>query len=294
MTEGTTMVGDMPEFESVTRDHVLRALEEYDHRGADDFLAHYGFGKAREYVLLHDGKSYDSKAILGLAHRYATGAAAKRSKFSGGRDGAARILRALGFEVTYVDDAGFAETPATGTWVEAAEVGTDRARNAWADAARDILLDAANRYHSVVTYKELSSQVQFRTGIRTKQLMHYWIGDVLGRVAAECSRRGEPLLSSLCVNAEGSVGDGYAVAVYTAYSETPGDPDDHAARERLACYQYFKAADLPADGGAPALTPKLAATRARTRRSKTVQRPTAHCRNCNMQLPATGVCDFCD
>ncbi|HZJ05769.1 MAG TPA: hypothetical protein VFD59_09895 [Nocardioidaceae bacterium] len=157
-----------------------------------------------------------------------------------------------------------------------------------------MLLAAAGRYHGVVTYKELAAQVQHRTGIRTKQLMHYWIGDVLGRVSADCSRRGEPLLSSLCVNAGGSVGDGYAVAVHATSGVTPGDPDDHAAHERLACYRHFGAADLPSDGGVPALTPKLAATRGRARQAKAIDRPIAMCPTCHMQLPATGVCDHCD
>ena len=99
-----TRVGRVPDFDAVTHDHVLAALEEYDERGADVFLNRYGFGKARDYVLWHDGKSYDSKAILGVAHKYATGAAAARSEFSGGKDGAAKILRGLGFAVTFADD----------------------------------------------------------------------------------------------------------------------------------------------------------------------------------------------
>jgi len=37
------------------------------------FLALYGFGRARAYLLIVDGKSYDSKAILGVAFGLATG-----------------------------------------------------------------------------------------------------------------------------------------------------------------------------------------------------------------------------
>ena len=67
-------------------------------------------------------------------------------------------------------------------WREASEVGTEESRTAWAEAARPVLIEVAHRYHSVITYKELAAEVQRVTGIRTKQLTHYWIGDVLGRV----------------------------------------------------------------------------------------------------------------
>ena len=58
----------------------------------------------------------------------------------------------------------------------------------------------------MITSKELAAPVMERSNINTKRPTHYWIGDVLGRVAADCAERDEPLLSSLCVNAEGSVG----------------------------------------------------------------------------------------
>lgn len=280
----------MPDFDAVSREHVLQALAECDERGPDEFLATYGFGPARDYVLWHDGRGYDSKAILGVAQKYATGVAARSAEFSGGRHGAAKVLWALGFDVSEPQG----EPPATGgAWREASDVGTEAARSAWAAVAREVLLDAARRYHSVVTYKELAIEVQSRTGIRTRQLMHYWIGDVLERVSKECARRDEPLLSSLCVNADGSVGPGYVSAARGAYGRAPDDLDDHAAHERLACHRHFDAPDLPAGGGVPALTPRLAATRARTRRAAPVRRETATCPACHMQLPATGVCDTC-
>lgn len=212
-------------------------------------------------------------------------------EFSGGTDGVARILHRLEFEVSFIDD-NDTERPPLGGWREASTVGGEAARAAWAEAARHVLLVVASRYRVVVTYKELSHEVQRRTGVRTNQLMHYWIGDVLSRVATECARRGEPLLSALCVNAAGSVGDGYAVAVRNTSGETPGDPDDHAAHERLRCYRYFKAAGLPADGGTPALTPKLAASRSRYLK-RTASPPVTTCPRCHTQLPATGVCDYC-
>jgi len=195
--------------------------------------------------------------------------------------------------VTAADELPVSDLPALDAWRDAADVGTGAAREEWALAARDVLLETARHYHRTVTYKELSLQVQDRTRLRSKQLTHYWTGDVLGRVSAECSRRGEPLLSSLCVNTAGSVGEGYAVAVKAAYGESPADGDDHAAAERLACHRHFEAPDLPASGGVAVLTPKLAGTRGRARKARLLERPVPICPTCTMQIPATGVCDNC-
>lgn len=40
--------------------------------GQDEFPAHYGFGRATAYLLIVDGKAFDSKAFLGVAYRLAT------------------------------------------------------------------------------------------------------------------------------------------------------------------------------------------------------------------------------
>jgi hypothetical protein len=167
------------------------------------------------------------------------------------------------------------------------DVGVEAARAAWAEAAREVLLGTAGKYHAVITTKDLAAQVQARARITTSQPMHYWIDDVLGRVAAECATRGEPNLASLAVNAEGSVGAGYANAVDVT------DHDNHAARERLASYQHVDASGLPSDGGVPALTSKLAATRTRSRKAALEARVIPTCPNCFLALPASGICDNC-
>ena len=137
---------------------------------------------------------------------------------------------------------------------DASEVGSEVARAAWAEAARPVLLEAAGRYRATVSYKKLATAVQEATAITTTQLMHQWIGDVLGRVTDDCQSRGEPLLSSLCVSAQGSVGEGYADAVERARGTRPTDPDGHAAEERLNCYRHWEATGLPRDGGTPLRT----------------------------------------
>lgn len=73
-------------------------------------------------------------------------------------------------------------------------------------AARERLIATARVYHAVTTYKELAQEIQVDTGVRTRMLLMNWIGAVLGLVAEDCAKRGEPLLSALCVNQEGSVG----------------------------------------------------------------------------------------
>jgi predicted HAD superfamily Cof-like phosphohydrolase len=88
----------------VAEHHVRQAVAEYDRLGQDEFLAHYGFGRATAYLLIVDGKAYDSKAILGVAYRLATGKPMGPHDFSGGVHGAAGVLRRLGFEVRNVRD----------------------------------------------------------------------------------------------------------------------------------------------------------------------------------------------
>jgi hypothetical protein len=197
---------------------------------------------------------------------------------------------------------------------DASEVGSSVARAAWAEAARPVLLEAAGRYRALVRYQQLADAVQRSSGITTTQLMHQWIGDVLGRVTEECHSRGEPLLSSLCVNAQGGVGEGYADAVDRARGTRPADPDEHAAQERLECYRHWEAAGLPRDGGTPLRTahfktvrkaaPSRPAPRATAPRKaparKAAAAPTPEpkpirlCPNCFTEVPASGVCDYCD
>src|ERR1035438_78487 len=77
---------------------VLQAAEEFDALGREAFLAHYGFGKSREYFLVLSGKRYDSKAVMGAAHGYQfpEKGPLRAGDFSGGdvdRQGQARAVR---------------------------------------------------------------------------------------------------------------------------------------------------------------------------------------------------------
>jgi hypothetical protein len=101
----------MPDWNLVSRSHVLAAMKEYDNLGSREFLRRYGFGRATAYTLWHQGQEYDSKAILGVAYFYATGTAARSDEFSGGKDGAAKVLTDLGFDVVVDEEALATEKP---------------------------------------------------------------------------------------------------------------------------------------------------------------------------------------
>ncbi len=84
----------------MTRQHILRAIEEYDDRGRDAFLGVYGFTPSPGFTLTHEGRTYDAKAVLGVAHRHATGRVAMPEEFHAGAPSAATVLRKHGFEAT--------------------------------------------------------------------------------------------------------------------------------------------------------------------------------------------------
>jgi hypothetical protein len=73
----------------------------------------------------------------------------------------------------------------------------------------------------------------------------------------------------------------------------PADLDLAAAEERLKCYRHF-GAQMPADGGQPALTPMLAATRKKkatpARARMAVEEEREICPLCHVRLPSSGVC----
>ena len=139
---------------------------------------------------MHSGEAYGAQAVLSAAHQKATGTAVTAYDWSS-KDQAARILRELGFRVLAGDDPE-AVVPVTGEWRETSEVGPDVTRDAWATAARERLLEAARRYRATVPPQELAIEVQRRSGIRTRQLWHHWIDEVIGRHLPEARARNRP------------------------------------------------------------------------------------------------------
>jgi len=178
----------------------------------------------------------------------------------------------------------------------AVEVGYADALVAWTGAAYPVLVRVAGGYHAVITYGELAEEVQEASGVRTRALLHNWIGRVLSGVVHEAHRRDDPPLTALVVRTDdGMVGEGYKEVLAIA-GEPPLageiDRENHAAEARLACYRRF-CASLPSDGGRRALAPRYRDTIARRNAAAAAEQKAAICPACFVELPATGICDTC-
>lgn len=68
---------------AISRDGVLKAVAEYDELGRDGFLSEYGYKPATGYLLVHEDRAYDSKAIAGVAHKFDQGRALRSEELSG-------------------------------------------------------------------------------------------------------------------------------------------------------------------------------------------------------------------
>jgi hypothetical protein len=304
----------VPELERIRRDHVLAAVRELATAGAavspDGGTTHR---------LVRGEHEYDVTGVVDLAHELATGDLSYRDGTPSPVD-CALLLRGLGFEVT-------GEGLPPPRFTNAATVGAEHSRATWALAARERLLEVAAVYGEAIGYHDLAAFVQRRSLVRTTAHPRTWVGDVLARVAADCHRRGEPLLTSLVVDGRGKVGASYATALAALRGEEAVDVDAQAAQERLDCHRHF-GAELPAGGGRPVVlapapaprrtsspptssTPQRGGARtarpATPRRTKAVGRRTAEesvaaagasqTRTCPVHftvIPASGVCDYCD
>ena len=80
---------------------MVRALEEYDRLGADQFFSEHGFAPTTTYELIWEERRYPPKAILGTAYELATGQRLASGDFEGGKTGAVRVLGKLGFTVQH-------------------------------------------------------------------------------------------------------------------------------------------------------------------------------------------------
>lgn len=87
---------------------VIAAIEECDRLGRNVFLRKHGYGEAKEYFLKHQGRLYDSKAIVGVAfgYQYPSNGPLSASAFSGGDATVSAKLQELGFAVERIPNAG--------------------------------------------------------------------------------------------------------------------------------------------------------------------------------------------
>jgi hypothetical protein len=91
-----------PDWDEVSRDDVMRAIQEYDRLGPDQFFAQHGFAPTTTYELVWNDRSYPPKALLGTAYEFATGRRLASGDFEGGKVGAVRVLGKLGFTVQQI------------------------------------------------------------------------------------------------------------------------------------------------------------------------------------------------
>lgn len=85
------------------RSAVLKAIAEFDALGRSAFLKKYGYGKALTFLLIHNGRQYDSKAIVGAAYQHQFGKPLRNTDFSGGRASVVPKLSILGFKVVALE-----------------------------------------------------------------------------------------------------------------------------------------------------------------------------------------------
>jgi MoxR-like ATPase len=84
---------------------VHAAMQEYDHLGRGAFLEKYGFRPARSYFVVHEGRRYDSKAIVGAAvgKEHPDRGPLRPDEFAGGDATVRAKLEALGFKMVIAD-----------------------------------------------------------------------------------------------------------------------------------------------------------------------------------------------
>lgn len=52
------------------RMYIERAIHDCDALGRERFLRQYHYGRSRDISLIYEGRQYDAKAIVGVAHQY--------------------------------------------------------------------------------------------------------------------------------------------------------------------------------------------------------------------------------
>jgi MoxR-like ATPase len=86
--------------QSVSRSSVLAAMNEFDREGRDETLGRHGFRRALDYLVVHEGREYDAKALYGIAYgiQYPDEAPLRTRGLQGGLQVNAKFEE-LGFEV---------------------------------------------------------------------------------------------------------------------------------------------------------------------------------------------------
>lgn len=103
MMKGKTKT-EKPSLGTITRDGILAAMAEFDELGRDAFLKKHGYGRSARFVVKYRRRSYDSKAIVGVAYGHTHGVPPLSSgAFSGGAATVQRVLDRLKFGMEVSD-----------------------------------------------------------------------------------------------------------------------------------------------------------------------------------------------
>jgi hypothetical protein len=86
-------------WDNVTHADVVRGIQEYDRLGPERFFSTHGFAPTTTYDLVWEKRRYPPKAILGTAYEFARGQRLASGDFEGGKSGAVKVLRKLGFTI---------------------------------------------------------------------------------------------------------------------------------------------------------------------------------------------------
>lgn len=95
-------------FELNDASFVHAAMKLCDEMTPDEFRRQRGFGQARRYVVVHDGKAYDSKVIAAVAYslQFPDRPRPTATDLKGGTRTVVRLLQRLGFRVERADPQG--------------------------------------------------------------------------------------------------------------------------------------------------------------------------------------------
>lgn len=141
---------------------MLQTLAEYDDLSGEVFLAKYGFKPARSYLILHDGRRYDSKAVVGVAHRHVNGKALGSSDFSGGAATVVPVLARLGFRI---EGPRAGKGPADSSFATRLLVspafGSAESRRHWKDTLDQLVPFAEPKYAEKLTDEQLGGLKEF-------------------------------------------------------------------------------------------------------------------------------------
>ncbi len=150
----------------VTAEGVIRAMAEFDRLGREAFLSAFGFRPTRGYFLIRDGRRYDSKAVVGVAHGYDRPDLGPLlpQDFVGGELTVARRLESLGFDI--------ARPPRNPPWAdEELILALDLyLRSGLLDDADPNVIDLSRVLNALTVHPERPDAIRFRnpTGVAMK------------------------------------------------------------------------------------------------------------------------------